>query len=178
MNWDAAGAIGEVVGAAAVVISVVYLAVQVRRQTDQSRLAATRELASQYNNCLDRIIDGEKLGEIWLKAAENYDALPNAERLRMASLYQSLMRSMEQQYIHVKQGNVDPLYFASLNLTYFELLSFPGVQQWWDGSKNMFEDEFRKLVDEKIASAKSKGYSSTFKSERENSASPGAPADA
>ena len=30
MNWDAIGAIGEIVGAVAVVISVIYLAIQIR----------------------------------------------------------------------------------------------------------------------------------------------------
>ena len=31
MNWDAIGAVGEIVGALAVVISVIYLAVQIRQ---------------------------------------------------------------------------------------------------------------------------------------------------
>ncbi len=43
MNWDALGAIGEIVGATAVVISVIYLAVQIRKQTVESRLSATRD---------------------------------------------------------------------------------------------------------------------------------------
>ena len=30
MNWDAIGAVGEVIGAMAVVISIIYLAVQIR----------------------------------------------------------------------------------------------------------------------------------------------------
>ena len=33
MNWDAVGAIGEIVGALAVVITLVYLAIQVRQNT-------------------------------------------------------------------------------------------------------------------------------------------------
>lgn len=35
MNWDAIGAIGEVVGALAVVISLVYLALQIRQNSRQ-----------------------------------------------------------------------------------------------------------------------------------------------
>tara|TARA_B110000858_G_scaffold89247_1_gene103084 strand:- start:5179 stop:5370 length:192 start_codon:yes stop_codon:yes gene_type:complete len=35
MNWDAISAIGEIIGATAVVVSLVYLAVQIRQNTRQ-----------------------------------------------------------------------------------------------------------------------------------------------
>ncbi|MEQ8694012.1 MAG: hypothetical protein RIC85_01630 [Gammaproteobacteria bacterium] len=169
MNWDAAGAIGEVIGAGAVVISVIYLAMQVRRQTDQARLAATHELAGIYNESLSRLIDDPELGEIWLKSASGYADLPSNERLRMASFYQQLMRFMEQQHVHVNKGHIDPAFFQSLNLTYFEWIRFPGIHQWWEVSKGQFEEEFRERVDKQIAEAKKKGYASSFKQDRDGS---------
>jgi len=45
MNWDAIGALSESVGAIVVVITLLYLATQIRAQTKESRLTATRELA-------------------------------------------------------------------------------------------------------------------------------------
>ncbi len=53
MIWDALGAAGEIVGALAVVVSVVYLAVQIGKQTAESRMAATRELSTLYHNALN-----------------------------------------------------------------------------------------------------------------------------
>ncbi len=35
MNWDAIGAVGEIVGAAGVILSLVYLAAQIRHNTKQ-----------------------------------------------------------------------------------------------------------------------------------------------
>lgn len=46
MNWDAIAAVGEIMGALAVVVSVAYLAVQIRKQTAESRLTAARELST------------------------------------------------------------------------------------------------------------------------------------
>jgi len=37
MDWNAIGAIGETIGAAAVVVSLLYLAVQIREQNKQAR---------------------------------------------------------------------------------------------------------------------------------------------
>jgi hypothetical protein len=50
MNWEAIGAVGEIVGAAAVVVTLIYVAVQVRQNTrsmDESRELA---LAQAYEN--------------------------------------------------------------------------------------------------------------------------------
>lgn len=50
MNWEAMGALGEIVGAAAVVVTLVYLSVQVRQNTrsmDENRELA---LAQAYEN--------------------------------------------------------------------------------------------------------------------------------
>ena len=168
MNWDTAGALGEVIGAAAVVVSVIYLALQIRRQTDQSKLEATRELANQFSEYTNRLVDDKEFVQLYLKAAVGYHCLPNEERVRIASFFHQIMRFNEQQYLHEVRTNVDSIYFESIHNTYEEWLTFPGVQEWWDVSDKMFGEKFRHKVDADIMVAKKKGYSSSFKSEREN----------
>ena len=53
LNWEALGAIGELVGAVAVVASLAYLAVQIRQSTSQSRLNTTVIQASAFQQLLD-----------------------------------------------------------------------------------------------------------------------------
>ena len=45
MDWDAIGAIGEIVGALAVVVSLGYLGIQIRNQNIESRAAAMHDLS-------------------------------------------------------------------------------------------------------------------------------------
>jgi hypothetical protein len=40
MNWDSVGAVGEIVGALAVLITLIYLSVQIRQNTKVARSAA------------------------------------------------------------------------------------------------------------------------------------------
>ena len=42
MNWDAIGAIGEIIGAIAVVATLGYLAVQIRQNSTQARLSSVQ----------------------------------------------------------------------------------------------------------------------------------------
>ena len=167
MNWDAAGAIGEIVGALAVVISVIYLAVQIRRQTDQSRLAASRELATNWIESLNQLVESESFAELYLRASADYQSLPNTDRVRIMAHWGQIMRIIEQQYLHVKEGNIDPVFFDSSDQALVEWLRSPGVQQWWAIYRDVFSDEFCAFVDVRLASAKSQGYDSSFKNERE-----------
>ena len=45
MNWDAIGALGEILGASAVFASLIYLAIQIRAQNRESRLGAMHEMS-------------------------------------------------------------------------------------------------------------------------------------
>jgi hypothetical protein len=47
MNWEAIGAIGELFGALAVVLTLIYLATQVRQNTLAMRVAAKQEITRQ-----------------------------------------------------------------------------------------------------------------------------------
>lgn len=51
MNWEAIGAIGEIVGAIAVLVTLIYLAMQVRQSSDTQRAQTHQQLAH------DRIIN-------------------------------------------------------------------------------------------------------------------------
>jgi hypothetical protein len=52
MNWDAIGAIAELVGAAAVFISLLYLAVQIRDSKKSDQIIAAAQAASAVTNGL------------------------------------------------------------------------------------------------------------------------------
>jgi hypothetical protein len=163
MNWDAIGAVGEIIGALAVVVSVVYLAAQVKKQTTESQLAATRELSTLYNDCLNPAFQEKEFSSLYLGAIQNYDDIPREDRFRIAMYIQKVCRMFEQHFVHIRQQKVDQIFVDSINLSFEEWLTFPGIQRWWELSRDLFVPEFREHVDDLIKKAKVRGYSSTFK---------------
>ena len=103
MNWDAIGAVGEIIGAAAVVVSVFYLAAQVRKQTDEERLSATRELSELFLVTIGSVQEDKEFAEIYLRAVKDYDSVENADRIRVAFFFQRGFRILEQQHLHTKK---------------------------------------------------------------------------
>ena len=163
MNWEAAGAIGEIIGASAVVLSVIYLYFQIKKQTEESRLAATRELSAQTMELMSVLLANPELVTRYGKSVQMYEDLPNEERLWAAMLFQRMFRIIEQQLMHSKNSHVEEVYFESVEKTIQEMLSFPGVQQWWEKSNYMFSEMLREYVQPQLEIAKEKGYNSSFK---------------
>ncbi len=79
MNWDAIGAIGEIVGALTVVATLYYLARQINDSTRQSRMASVAELNTLYNDAFLPIYNSQENMRIWVEGLEDPSALTKVE---------------------------------------------------------------------------------------------------
>jgi hypothetical protein len=141
------------------------LGVQIRKQTAESRLAATRELSDSYRASLEPCFKDRELSALNLKAIQNYEELPRDDRYRMAMYIQSIMRMFEQHHVHIQHHKVEQAFVDSMNLSFQEWLTFPGIQRWWELTSDMFEPRFREYVDQMVEKAKVRGHISTFKAQ-------------
>ena len=60
---------------------------------------------------------------------------------------------------------VEKVYFESVEKTIMEMLTLPGVQQWWESNSYMFSDQLQDYVKIKMPIALEKGYNSSYKKE-------------
>jgi hypothetical protein len=90
MNWDAIGAIAEVVGAAAVIITLAYLAIQIRQNT-QMNASALRQ--SFYNYTARQMLhgtDSTEFSELLAKAGTTNETLSPGERLQISRMFHAV----------------------------------------------------------------------------------------
>ena len=74
MNWDAIGSIGEIVGAAAVVLTLAYLAVQVRHAKEAAADVSRLNRGIGVRELLMRKVSDDELRESWIKAEGSADS--------------------------------------------------------------------------------------------------------
>ncbi len=70
MNWDALGAIGEIFGAAAVLITLLYLAAQVRQANVKATFETTREIMAQFNDLNRLYATDSSIRQVLLKEGD------------------------------------------------------------------------------------------------------------
>jgi hypothetical protein len=147
------GAIGEIVGAVAVVASLIYLAVQIRQNTRQislnlesSRLAAFEQNVESGNRAREVLITDPAVAELFLKGLADYRNLPPTDRFRCNMLLRNLLAAIQGGYIrHLSLGG-DPEHFQSTGKMLDTLLKSPGVHQWLEDIEPDWRPEFAELV--------------------------------
>ncbi len=105
MNWDAIGAVGEITGAAAVVLSLIVLAIQVRHSTRAlvesnrlNRVAALDRHADSIARWRGRITEHEALSKLWLLASNDGD-LSDLDILRLNNLWIEFVNTQRSNYV-------------------------------------------------------------------------------
>ena len=70
MDWNAAGAIGEILGAVAVFLTLLYLAAQIRQANKMAHFETSREIMAQFNACNHLIATDATIREVLLNEGE------------------------------------------------------------------------------------------------------------
>ena len=79
MNWEAIGAIGEILGAAAVFVTLVYLAMQIRQNTASMTTSVYESAMGGFNELNQTLISNLELASIHRRALYDPDSLNDDE---------------------------------------------------------------------------------------------------
>jgi len=82
VNWEAISAIGQIVGAFAVVISLIYLAREIRSNARAARTASM----GNVNRWLGELVVNPHLGELWYRGIHDFGSLKNGDLVRFSVL--------------------------------------------------------------------------------------------
>ncbi len=146
MNWDAIGAVGEMLGALAVFLSLVYLALQIRAQNRESKVASVHEITEAFRQSLESLSVPE-MAQIYVKGIKNMDELEDWERISFIAMVQRLLRVWEEAYYQHSEQRLDDGNWGAMDTQYGDAISSTGFQQVWELRKTYYRKEFRDYVD-------------------------------
>ena len=146
MNWDALGAVAELAGAVGVIISLVYLGVQIRIQNRESRLNSVSESIRQFNDVLAGIAHNSELCSIWVRGLTDFEALDVEERARFSAHTGRVFRVIEGLFEYQLEGRLKPHTWAAMERTITEVLGSPGLQTWWQSRAHWYGEPFQSYI--------------------------------
>ena len=104
MNWEAIGAVAEVVGATAVIITLAYLAIQIRQNTQMNASALRQSFYDYTARQMLHGTDSAEFSALLAKAGTTNEALSPGERLQIARMFQAVFVGYQGAYFQHKQG--------------------------------------------------------------------------
>ena len=150
MNWEAIGAVGEVLGAIGVIVTLAYLAVQIRRNTTAMRAESSRSSAQATGAASIAIAQDGELARIFNQGLHDQSSLTPEERTRFAFLLGTIIAPASTSYNEVALGVIPEEWLDNQRDTLRRFLHQPGGAEWWSQFKGGFPPPFREFVDREI----------------------------
>ena len=153
MNWDAIGAIGETVGAVAVIATLFYLATQIRqsnRAVEESlrsiRLDSTRSTVESFAR-YRALISQPDLADIYLRGLSNYGSLSDVERIQFGAVVDEYLFCYSAMHQRMLEGTYERHAWESHTSALREFFANPGAAEWWGIKKHKFPLKFVSELD-------------------------------
>lgn len=148
MNWDVVAALAELVGAAAVVVSLLYLARQMREATTQAKVSNMHNILSYFADVTGPIVTDPNVTDVYHRAtAGGLGALDDDDRIRFIYLATLVIRGFEDAYVMKAHEALPEWYDTVVEPVLTDLMAMPGFRDYWDLRRAIFTDDFRSLVD-------------------------------
>ena len=159
MNWDAAGAIAEIIGAIGVILSLIYLAKQIRANSDNISQNTKALLANTETSSTDQVleiyksqIESAEVAALARKGHAGIDELDDTERHRYSMLVRGIFETHQTYFVQHQRGSTGVEIWGFYSRSFDHLCAFPGVITWWEHHKESFDPEYVKYINAKIPS--------------------------
>ena len=148
VDWNAVGALGEILGAVAVVITLLYLSKQIRQNSRSVQVAALRDTTSQWNHWSELLATSPDLAEIVVRGNHSFKGLTEADALRYGAFVQTFFDNVESSLTLVQIHKVDQDIDAIESIVGRRMLT-KGYVEWWEENSIDYGDEFVNWIDTK-----------------------------
>ena len=147
MNWTAIGAVGEVLGAVAVVLTLVYVAAQVRHNTTALNRAASADAIAGIRHWNQTLIDDPTMVRIFGQGVEDMNGLDEDGRARFAVLIFNWLKTFEDMHYQFSKGAMEPEVWQGWERLGGIYFTRQGIRQYWGERRQVFSPAFQVWMD-------------------------------
>jgi hypothetical protein len=146
MNLEQWSNYAEIFGVIALVISLIYVGLQVRQNTNVMQVGAAQAFAELYNTFTNTLSSDAVLAELWLRGMQDLESLDEVEKVRFSALAAQCARVFESALVQHDKGALDEDVWTGFQPAIRDVFSQPGVKTWWEKRKHWHSSGFQILV--------------------------------
>ncbi len=147
MMWETAGVIAEIVGAIAVVISLLYLAIQLKQNTDLERAKLEVQFGVTWADMHDNMIQNPKLARAYDLAAENWHEMSDEDARAYIWFVAKSFHILEGMFRQHQRGLLTNEVWEPYQRYIFGVLQIEAVSGWWRSDGSLTSREFQEHVE-------------------------------
>jgi hypothetical protein len=147
VTLESLGNLGEFVGSIAVIISLVYLAIQIKKNTEAERTSTYRSIVSDFGFMNQSMASDPELTMLYIKGMEDFGALEPSEKARVSQVFYMTFRYFENMYYQHRRGYLEGEVWTGWERIMLAYFGRPGFQTWWSARRDVFSESFVRFLE-------------------------------
>jgi len=147
MNLEQLGNAGDFLGGIAVIISLFYVAIQLRRNSQSLRASTFQAVSESFVTLLTAVSADPAALRIYMTGLQGGD-LSDEEKQRFAFQLVGYMRLLESAFVQWRSGILSPEQWEGLSNSGNRVLRSAGGREYWPFWRWHFSQDFREFVEE------------------------------
>jgi hypothetical protein len=152
MDWNAVSAVGQLIGAVGVILSLIYLALQVRLNTNALRLATSHSLSEASLHFSTTLAAEPHRAHVFTRGLAGED-LTDAERSQFTYMFHAWIRITENGHYQFINGTLDKELWDGWTETARSVFGAPGGRRMWATVKPRLRVSFCEFVEREVLPA-------------------------
>ena len=140
--------IAEIIGAFAVVISLIYVGVQVNDSAIAVRSASANDANVALQNWYMQIGSDQQTSGLFYEGLTSKEPLPNKEEFQFLMMFHGAFLAMQNSYLLAEEGTIDIDLREALTSVLLGVKDTPGMRRYWQQRKSTLHSDFADYVDE------------------------------
>ena len=139
--------VAEIVGAIAVVISLIYVGLQVNDSTSAIRSAAANDATTTMQSWYLEMGTNRQASDIWFNAMTSAEPLPDRDEFQFMISMHAAVLGMQNSYLLAKEGTLDAEFREAVSTAIVAVKDLPGMGRFWTQRKGFLHTGFAEYVD-------------------------------
>jgi hypothetical protein len=146
MSWESVSAVSEVVAAVAVVVSLVYIAAQVRSGAEAFRTSVRDSSFTALMEFNYAMLADDELAWIFQTGTKDLSVLNEQQQARALHAIYAFFKLFENMYLHYLAGSVDDSVWKNNSKVLFAYGALPGAQRYLNDRMPIYEPRYQELL--------------------------------
>jgi hypothetical protein len=137
----------EVIGAFAIVISLVYVGIQVKDSAGATRSAAANDASVSMQSWYLEMGSNRQASDLWFSALTSPKPLSTHDEFQFMMMMHAAMLGIQNSYLLSQEGTLDPEIREAVTFAIVAVKDLPGMDRFWRQRRGFLHRGFAEYVD-------------------------------
>lgn len=148
LSLDALVEISQIFSAIGVILSVIYLAIQIQTNTKAVKVSSYQQIVAGVREFALILLESKEAAEFYARATQDFEALTPAEQERASILFFSLLNNFQSHFYQYQQALLDQALWQAHVNNLSTLVNQPGIRAWWQHRQFSFTQDYQDFVEQ------------------------------